>query len=104
MESVNVVKLYDGDGGNAQTEFILDTEVGWEQVVNNPNLHVTEGVSQYEYSKRIAWSGVRFTSSGQCMTSERLRSSSNRHLQCDLICWTRTLCWNHQICRASSIE
>ena len=24
MDSVNAVKLYDGDGGNAQTEFILD--------------------------------------------------------------------------------
>ena len=29
MEAVNAVKLYDGDGGNAQTEFILDSEVGW---------------------------------------------------------------------------
>ena len=38
MDSVNATKLYDGDGGNAQTEFILDSEVGWEQVVNNPNL------------------------------------------------------------------
>ena len=25
MQAVNVVKLYDGDGGNAQTEFILDS-------------------------------------------------------------------------------
>ena len=41
MDSVNTAKLYDGDGGNAQTKFILDSEVGWEQVVNNPNLHVT---------------------------------------------------------------
>ena len=49
MESVNAVKLYDGDGGNAQTEFILDSEVGWEQVVNNPNLHVTKGVSEHSY-------------------------------------------------------
>ena len=53
MDSVNAVKLYDGDRGNVQTEFILDTEVGWEQVVNNPNLHVIEGVSQYEYSKTL---------------------------------------------------
>ena len=53
MESVNTVKLYDGDRGNAQTEFILDSEVGWEQVVNNPNLHVTEGVSEYEYFKTL---------------------------------------------------
>ena len=27
--------------------------MGWEQVVNNPNLHVTEGVSQYEYLKTL---------------------------------------------------
>ena len=53
MEVVNAVKLYDGDGGNAQTEFILDSEVGWEQDVNNPILHVTEGVSQYEYLKTM---------------------------------------------------
>ena len=46
MESVNTVKLYDGDGGNAQKKFILDSEVGWEQVVNNPSLHVTQGVSE----------------------------------------------------------
>ena len=50
MESV---KLNDGDGGNAQTEFILDSKVGWEQVVNNPNLHVIERVSEYEYLKTI---------------------------------------------------
>ena len=53
MDSVNAAKLYDGDGGNAQTEFILDSEVGWAQVVNNPNLHVTEGVSEYEYLKTL---------------------------------------------------
>ena len=53
MEFVNTAKLYDGDGGNAQTEFILDSEVGWEQGVNNPNLHVTEGVSKYEYLKTL---------------------------------------------------
>ena len=53
MDSGNTAKLYDGDGGNAQTEFILDSEVGWEQVVNNPNLHVTEGVSEYEYLKTL---------------------------------------------------
>ena len=53
MESVNAVKLYDGDGGNAQTEFILDSEVGWEQVVNNPNLYVIEGVSKYECLKTL---------------------------------------------------
>ena len=53
MESDNTAKLYDGDGGNAQIEFILDSEVGWEQVVNNPNLHVTEGVSEYEYLKTL---------------------------------------------------
>ena len=54
MELVNAVKLYDGDGGNAQTEVILDSEVGWEQEVNNPNLHVTEGVSEYEYLKTLS--------------------------------------------------
>ena len=27
--------------------------MGWEQVVNNPNLHVTEGVSEYEYLKTL---------------------------------------------------
>ena len=53
MASVNTVKLYDGDGGNAQTEFILDSEVGWEQVVNDPYLHVTEGVSECEYLKTL---------------------------------------------------
>ena len=27
--------------------------MGWEQVVNNPNLHVTKGVSEYEYLKTL---------------------------------------------------
>ena len=53
LDLVNTAKLYDGDGGNAQTKFTLDSEVGWEQVVNNPNLHVTEGVSEYEYLKTL---------------------------------------------------
>ena len=48
MEAI-IAGLYDGDGGNAQSEFILDSEVGWEQVANNLNLHVTVGVTQYEY-------------------------------------------------------
>ena len=52
MDSASVT-LYDGDGGNAQAEFILDSEVGWEQVSNNPNLHVTAGVTQYEYLKTL---------------------------------------------------
>ena len=35
MEAVNAVKLYDGDGGNAQTEFILDSKVGWVSAHNS---------------------------------------------------------------------
>ena len=45
--------MYDGDGGNAQAEFIQDAEVGWEQVLNNAELHRTNGVTQYEFLKSL---------------------------------------------------
>ena len=46
-------KLYEGDGGNSQAEFIMDSKVGWEQIQNNPDAHRTLGVSQYEYLKTL---------------------------------------------------
>ena len=52
MEVVNAI-LNDGDGGNVQSEFILESEVGWEQVANNPYLHRTQGVTQHEYLKTL---------------------------------------------------
>ena len=50
---MEVVKARLYDGGNVQSEFILESEVGWEQVANNPNLHRTQGVTQYEYLKTL---------------------------------------------------
>ena len=43
------MKLYDGDGGNFQEEFIQRSEVGWKRVLNTPALHVGEGQTEYEY-------------------------------------------------------
>ena len=45
--------LYDGDGGNAQQEYIKHAEVGWKRVLNTPTLHVGEGPTQYEYLETI---------------------------------------------------
>ena len=45
MECLDAIQMYDGDGGNAQAEFIQDAEVGWEQVLNNAELHRTIGVT-----------------------------------------------------------
>ena len=49
MASVAAMKLYDGDGCNGQQEFIHQTEVGWKRVLNTPDLHVSNGQTQFEY-------------------------------------------------------
>ena len=54
MASIATLKLYDGDGGNGQQEFIHQTEVGWKRVLNTPDLHVGEGQTQYEYLEQLA--------------------------------------------------
>ena len=49
MTTIAAMKLYDGDGGNGQQEFIHKTEVGWKKVLNTPDLHVSNAQSQFEY-------------------------------------------------------
>ena len=49
MASVAAMKLYDGDGGNGQQEFIHKTGVGWKRVLNTLDLHVSNGQTQFEY-------------------------------------------------------
>ena len=36
MENSTSTQLYDGDGGNAQVEFIMEAETGWEQLMDDP--------------------------------------------------------------------
>ena len=46
-------KKYIGDGGNAHRIFIQDAQVGWKHILNDPNRHVSNGVSQYEYLESL---------------------------------------------------
>lgn len=45
--------LYNGDGGNAQQEYIKHAEVGWKRVLNTHALHVSESQTQYEYLETV---------------------------------------------------
>ena len=46
-------KKYSGDGGNEQRIFIKDARIGWRQVLNNPKLHLSNGITQYEYLETL---------------------------------------------------
>ena len=47
------MKLYDGDGGNAQVEFIQEAETGWEQLLDDAERHRTRGGSKYDYLRSL---------------------------------------------------
>ena len=46
---------YTGDGGNAQRVFIKDAQVGWKNLLNDPNKHLSNGISQYEYLETLCY-------------------------------------------------
>ena len=37
---------YTGDGGNAQRIFIKDAQVGWKEILNDPQRHIGGVVAQ----------------------------------------------------------
>ena len=47
MNTISEMK-YSGDGGNAQRIFIKDAQVGWKEILNDPQRHLG-GVAQYDY-------------------------------------------------------
>ena len=47
--STDSVKLYPGDGRNAQRIFIKDAQVGWRAILKDPQRHLGGGVAQYDY-------------------------------------------------------
>ena len=53
MDNSSFTQLYDGDGGNAQVEFIMEAETGWEQLMDDPQRHRTRGGSKYDYMKSL---------------------------------------------------
>ena len=53
MDNSSFTQLYDGDGGNAQVEFIMEAETGWEQLMDDAERHRTRGGSKYEYLKSL---------------------------------------------------
>ena len=53
MGNSTFTQLYDGDGGNAQVEFIMEVETGWEQLMDDVEHHRTRGGSKYEYLKSL---------------------------------------------------
>ena len=40
---------YTGDGGNAQRMFIKDSKTGWKAILADPNRHLSNGVTQYDF-------------------------------------------------------
>ena len=44
---------YTGDGGNAQRIFIKDAQVGWKNILDDLNRHLSNGASQYAYLESI---------------------------------------------------
>ena len=53
MDNSTFTQWYDGDGGNAQVEFIMEAETGWEQLMEDPQRHRTRGGSKYGYLKSL---------------------------------------------------
>ena len=51
--NTNSMKLYSGDGGNAQRIFIKDAQVGWKAILNDPQRHLGGGVAQYDYMESL---------------------------------------------------
>ena len=51
--NTNSLKLYSGDGGNAQHIFIKDAHVGWKSILNDPQRHLGGGVAQYDYMESL---------------------------------------------------
>ena len=46
-------KKYTGDGGNEQRIFIKDARIGWRHVMNDAKLHLSNGITQYEYLETL---------------------------------------------------
>ena len=44
---------YTGDGGNAQRIFIKDAHVGWKNILDDLNRHLSNGASQYAYLESL---------------------------------------------------
>ena len=44
---------YTGDGGNAQRIFIKDAQVGWKNILDDLNRHLSNGASQYAYLESL---------------------------------------------------
>ena len=44
---------YIGDGGNAQRILIKDAQVGWKNILDDLNRHLSNGASQYAYLESL---------------------------------------------------
>ena len=62
--NVCVKKKYSGDGGNEQRTFIQDANFGWENIQNEPQRHLANGITQYEYLKSL---GSRLGGQARCL-------------------------------------
>ena len=67
------VKLYTGDGGNAQRIFIKDAQVGWRAILNDPQRHLGGGVAQYDYMDTLYCDATYW-----CM--KQLNSTQHNHM------------------------
>ena len=44
---------YTGDGGNAQRIFIKDAQMGWKNILDDLDRHLSNGASQYAYLESL---------------------------------------------------
>lgn len=51
--SITLDKKYNGDGGNEQRVSIKDSTIGWKAILDDPNRHLSNGVTQYDYVDKI---------------------------------------------------
>ena len=51
--------LYDGNGGEKQRTSIKNTQIGWMDIKMDSQLHIIEGVSQFEYLESLGAKLIR---------------------------------------------
>ena len=47
--SITLDGIYNGDGGNEHRVFIKYSRFGWKAILADPNRHLSNGVTQYDY-------------------------------------------------------
>ena len=51
--SITLDEMYNGDGGSEHRVFIKDSRIGWKAILADPNQHLSNGVTQYDYVETL---------------------------------------------------